>query len=85
MSGNVIELSGNCLVPKREGRLRDFGVGKVAFFTNKSRKISLYRKSPKWDKKYRQLKINVLTFILSNFGFQYQFDQNGIRIGTKLI
>ena len=61
MSGNVSELSGNCLVPKREGRLRDFGVGKVAFFTNESRKISFYRKSPKWDKKYRQLKINVLT------------------------
>ena len=31
MSGNVTELSGNCLVPKREGRLRDFHVGKVAF------------------------------------------------------
>ena len=61
MSGNVTELSGNCLVPKREGRLRDFGVGKVAFFTNDSRKISFYRKSPNWDKKYRQLKINVLT------------------------
>ena len=52
MSGNVSELSGNCLVLKREGRLRDFGVGKVAFFTNESRKISFYRKSPKWDKKY---------------------------------
>ena len=47
MSGNVTELSGNCLVPKRERRLRDFRDGKVAFFTNESRKISFYRKSPK--------------------------------------
>ena len=63
MSGNVSELSGNCLVPKREGRLRDFHVGKVAFFTNESRKISFYRKSPKWDQKYCHLKINRCTYL----------------------